>query len=75
MTNQKVWVAIIPTYYETISVALTKREAVRAASHLAWQFLRDRDALIPETSTPAKTAKYLGVNCFQITIGTAQFTN
>lgn len=69
----KVFVATIPTRYETMAVATTEVEARRVASEYAHKFLFDAGALCEETDTPTKILNYFGCCVTEIEIGSANF--
>ena len=69
----KVFVATIPTRYETMAVALTEVEARRIAAEYAHKFLSDVDALMDETETPEKVLDYFGCCVTEVEIGSANF--
>lgn len=67
----KVYIATVDTNYETIAVANTEADAIRLAAQRAWEFLRDANALYPDTETPEKVAEYFGIYAMEIEVGTA----
>lgn len=67
----KVFVATIPTYYETMAVATTEREARRLACEMAYEFLKGADAIRPDTSSPEKVGEYLGITVTEVEVGSA----
>jgi len=69
----KVYVATVPTKYETMAVALTEAEAVRLASEWAYQYLSDVGAKTYHTDTPQKVLDYLGSNVTEVELGSATF--
>lgn len=67
----KVFVATVSTYYETMAVATTEKEARTLAARKAYEFLKRADAIRPETSSPAKVADYFGINVTEVEVGSA----
>jgi hypothetical protein len=67
----EVFVATIPTYYETMAVATTEAEARRLVAKEAYEYLKAAKALRPETSSPAKCAEYFGVTVTVVKVGSA----
>lgn len=67
----KVFVATIPTYYETLAIATTEAEARRLVAKRAFDYLKAADAVQEETSSPAKVADYFGITVTEIEMGTA----
>lgn len=71
----KVFVATIPTYYETMAVATTEAEARRLAAKYAYEFLKGADAVRPETSSPKKVEEYFGIVVTEVEVGSATFVS
>ncbi len=69
----KVFVATIPTYDETIAVALSEDEARRLASEHACKYLHDVGAASDKTDSPEKCEEYFGVRVTEVEIGEATF--
>ena len=53
------------TYDEQVAVGATRRGAVGEVSRMAHAYLRQRGAILPETSTPRKVAEYFGVRVYE----------
>ena len=69
----KVYVATIPTRYETMAVALTEVEARRIAAEHAYNFLKEVDATTDDTDSPEKVLDYFGSCVTEVEIGSANF--
>lgn len=68
-----VYVALIELKYSVIAVAASEAEAVKLVSEKAHQFLKNADALYPETETPELIVDYFGVSVTRIKVGTAEY--
>ncbi|MBM3769117.1 MAG: hypothetical protein FJW32_27365 [Acidobacteria bacterium] len=64
----RVFVAIIDTYDEQVAVGVTGDKATREAARMAHAYLKRRDALTADTSTPRKVADYFGVCVYEVEV-------
>ena len=68
-----VYVALVDTRYQIMSVATTESEAIRVACAKALVYLTEAGAVSTDTDSVEKIADYFGVGATKLTIGTADF--
>ena len=66
-----VFVATVPLRYEIVAVAYVKEVAEYEACRAAYKFLKDANALTPETNSIPKIERYFGVRVTEVPIGGA----